>query len=302
MARDSKAAPKGGRPEQEKEEVTGLPALLDQKGTGLATFDYDAEDAGAGFEGTSQADFQIPLLVLVQKGSPQVDKDDPKFDERASVGAVHNTGVGEYYDGDAGILFIPVHRTHKFMEWVPRESGGGLVGIHDPTDPMVIEARQGGAFGKLETPSGNNLKETFSVFGLLVDEKSGVESYAVIPFSSTQIKHYKKWMTKARSLVARNPATGDRVPLPLFAHLYRLRTRGEKNTKGTWTGWDVMFAGEDAEKSRLPKDHPLFIAAKGFAEVAKASEHRVDYAGAGDTGGGEGSEEPDASPAAPGKF
>lgn len=288
--------------ENEEEGTTGMSLILGQAGGGaLAESDYDPEDMGAGFEHTSQADFQIPLLVLLQKGSPQVDTNDDKYNEDARPGMIMNTVTGELTPGDKGLLFIPVTTSHKFIEWIPRENGGGYVGAHEPTDPMVMEARKGGAFGKLETPSGNNLKETFSIFGLVVDEKTGQESYAVIPFSSSQIKHYKKFLTKARSIVARTK-DGARMPLPLYAHVFRLTTGGESNAKGSWSGWVINFANENAENSRLPKDNPLFMAARGFREMAVQAQEqgRVDYggAGAGDTA----TEGADDSPAQPGKF
>src|SRR5690606_39209842 len=115
--------------------------------------------------------------------SPQVDEDGPAYVQGAKKGMIINSVTEELYPGDPGVLFLPVHREHRFVEWVPRDQGGGFVASHEPTDPMIIEARKGGGFGKLESPEGNDIVETFYVFGLVVDE-DGLGIPAVVSFSS----------------------------------------------------------------------------------------------------------------------
>lgn len=238
---------------------------------------YDAEDYGAGFEDMGAADLAIPFLSILQKGSPQVDEDSEAFIEGAKPGMVLNTVTQEIYDAkEEGILFIPVHRVHNYIEWVPRDEGGGFVGVHEVDSPMIRQARaHGGKDGKLKSPDENDLVETFSVFGLAVHEDGSFDS-AIISFSSSQIKHYKRWMTTARGVMVRSPQ-GQRVNPPLFAHIYRLKTRGESNAKGSWHGWDIKFEGGKAENARLEQDNELYQAAKGLRDLVTSGQARAAY-------------------------
>ena len=223
----------------------------------------DLEDSGFGEMGSE--DMAIPFVAILQKGSPQVEEDNPKYVQGAKAGSLINTVTQELYDGKGtGIRFIPVHREHKFLEWIPRDSGGGLAGTYDPESDYVVKAKQGAPkFGKIELDNGNDLVETFSVYGLVVSEDGSEHTPVLISFGSTQIKHYKRWMTQARSVTVRDPQ-GRRVTPPLYAHVYRLGTVLEQNTKGTWYGWKIRFDGASADACRLPQDSELYNAAKDF--------------------------------------
>jgi hypothetical protein len=255
----------------------------------LPTVQYDEEDYGSGFEDMGAADLAIPFLAILQKGSPQVDEEKEAYIDGAKPGMILNTVTQEVYDGKGeGILFVPVHRVHNYVEWVPRDSGGGFVAVHEVESPMIIQARKHGAFGKLASPDENDLVETFSVFGLLVHEDGSFDS-AIIAFSSTQIKHYKRWMTTARGIMVRSPQ-GKRVNPPLFAHVYRLKTKGEQNTKGSWHGWDIKFEGGNAATARLEQDNDVYQAAKGLRDLVTSGQARAAYNTAQDdtaTGGGD---------------
>ena len=237
---------------------------------------YEAEDMGAGFEDFDQSDLIIPFLTVLQKGSPQVEEGNMAFLEGARPGNLMNTVTQELIDGKAGIRFIPVHRDHKYIEWKDRDSGGGLLGVHNPEDEFVAKAKAGAKeFGKIPTPEGS-LSETFTVYGLVV-KGEGLDAASLdyepvaLSFASTQIKAYKRWMTQAMQCVVRGDG-GARVPLPMFAHVYRLKTQLQQNTKGTWYGWAIGFDGPSSVACRLPQDHPLFQAAKQLRDVVKSGK------------------------------
>jgi hypothetical protein len=114
--------------------------------------------------------------------------------------------------------------------------------------------------------NGNEMIETFSVFGLLVNEAGNAEQ-CVISFSSTQIKAYKGWMTRAQGLQVVTD-DGRQIRLPLFATQWRLRTRRQQNDKGTWYGWVIDFDGDNAEEARVPGDSALYQVARSFRAAA----------------------------------
>jgi hypothetical protein len=211
---------------------------------------YAQEDLGSGFEDFDQSDVQIPFLALLQKGSPQVEEAAPTFVPGAKPSMAMNTVTQELYSTKDGVVFVPVHREHKYIEWVPRDDGGGLAGVHEPESNLVIEAKANAEeFGKITLPNGNNLAETYTIFGLNLkmgprDPALKLEDYlqrvaeadfdnVCLSFASTQSKAYKKWKTQAMSCVVRGEG-GVRRPLPMYAHVYRLRTILDSNAKGTW--------------------------------------------------------------------
>lgn len=232
------------------------------------------EDMGAGFEDFGREDMQVPFINLLQKMS------DLDAIPGAKAGKLMNSVTQELYDE---LLFIPVHREHKFVEWVPRDKGGGFVAVFGPEDPMVVQARKGGEFGRLETPAGNDLVETFYVYGLAVDGDSVYP--ATLAFTSTQIKKYRRWMTQLRTITIRDPQTGRRVNPPMFAHAFRLSTVEESNAKGKWHGWRISFseAGDPennvtaAQASRLTPDDDLYLNAKELRQLILEGAARAVY-------------------------
>ncbi len=308
MKKKSERTPRTADMPKEKEKA-GVPAKIpEEQAEGLTVSDY-GEDTGAGFEGIGQEDLLIPFLNVLQKGHAQVDEEKPGYIEGARAGMVINSVTESLYP--EGINFIPVHRDHKYVEWVPRDDGGGFVGIHEPEDPMVLDAKKGGAFGKLETPEGNDLVETFYVFGLALDD-DGAYTPAVIPFASTQIRAYKRWMTQMRSIQLRDPETGRRVTPPMFAHMFTLRTRAQENKKGSWHGWAIGFSQPArpeegigaAQASRLAPGDELYIAAREARDLVMSAAARVAYEtssepvsqSGGASGGGGGGEGEDGDP------
>src|SRR5690348_2396641 len=165
-------------------------AVEEAKTQALSTDVYDSDEVGAGFGDMTQEDLAIPFFAILQKGSPQVEEGGAAYIEGAKPGMFFNTVTKEFFDGrDKGTRFIAVHHDHKFIEWKPRDDGGGLVAVHDANSEFVVNARKTGPkFGKIEVEGGNELAETFSVFGLLIKEGGDYEP-GILTFGSTQIKH-----------------------------------------------------------------------------------------------------------------
>lgn len=232
-----------------------------------------AEYAGDGFEGQTADDYALPFLHILQALSPILENR-----EDLRPGMILNTVTGETVTGQKGIRFIPATTKHEYVEWRPRDQGGGYIGSH-PIDSELVRKLTGGGrvTGALKTPDGNELIETFYVYGLIVDDEGGY-SHAVISFESAKIKKYRAWMTKAKTIQIQVPGRG-RVPAPLFSHVYRLRTVSEKNKKGTFFNWEASFDGENALACRLSPKDELFQAAAAVRTMLDAGTVKVDYAG-----------------------
>lgn len=243
-----------------------------EQNTAMAEYGAYADYAGAGFENQTSDDYSIPFLQILQALSPQLQENDS-----LRQGMILNTVTGEVWDGKKGIAFVPATTQHVYVEWKPRDAGGGFVGIHEVNSDLVNHAKAASAeYGKYSTPDGNELIETFYVYGIALDD-DGNASEAVLAFSSTKIKKYKGWMTKAKTIQIPLP-DGRRIPAPLFAHRYRLKTVSEKNNKGQFFNWDaIAFDGKNAQQARLLPDDPLFQSAVNIKSMIEQGKARAAY-------------------------
>lgn len=239
-----------------KTDPAGLPAVYDYSG-------YE----GSGFENQNSEDWKIPFLYLLQSNSPAVEKM-----ENAKAGMLLNTVTNQLFSGKDGIAFVPVSTQHVYVEWRPREAGGGIVLTHQLDSPVVAEVRAKPRAGKIVLNNGNELIETFYVYGLLVTE-DGFE-HLVLSFKSTAIKHYRSWMTKARMVMF--PAGAKKINPPLFAIRYRLTALSEKNTKGSFYNLVAAFDGKSAYEAALDPKGELFSAAKAFLEAIQEGHVSAD--------------------------
>lgn len=186
-------------------------------------------EAGTGFEDVSSKDLAVPFLKVLQPGSPEVDD----TSKGARPGQIFNTVTGELISGETGVVFIPCHNLHCYVEWVSREKGGGYVGQRDRDSleiKKLINAKKD-IKDKLFSPQGNELIETGYLYGLLLNE-AGTEStgFAVISFTSTKLNAYRKLITATYALKGRPP---------LFANRAVFKTVKQKNEKGTFFNFEV---------------------------------------------------------------
>jgi hypothetical protein len=109
--------------------------------------DLIIKSAGLGLENVTNDDITIPRLAIIQSGSPQRKKKDEKYIEGADEGMIFNTVTNTLYPESLEI--IPCGFRKTYVEWVPREKGGGLVAVHDmkpdgtKTDPKTKKSMLG---------------------------------------------------------------------------------------------------------------------------------------------------------------
>lgn len=252
--------------------------------------DY-GEDAGGGFDNQTREDIAIPFLVVLQALSPQVVKETV---EGAKAGKLFNTVTEELFDK---VSFVPGYTEHVYVEWVPRKEGGGFVAVHQMDSELVTKAKEESEeFGKLkidrEGGGQNDLVETFYVYGSVIDEDGEPESMAVIAFTSSKIKIYKKWNTSIRMFTQKTDDDPPRkVKPPLFAHTVTLGSQGETANNEDYFNFTLAPANGKIADSLQPPGSPGLEAARAVGDMvksglAKAAHDSVD-------GGGEGGDRSD---------
>lgn len=248
-----------------KKKATSKKAMVKQSNKDLAVMSSFEEDADSGFEDMSQDDMVMPFLRCLQKTSPQCDEDESNYIEGAKPGQFYNTATQEVLDGP--LTLVPCIYQRQFLEWKPRDEGGGLVGLRDEAYCMEHCDRDEG--GRYITEEGNHVMDTRNHFCLLIDEEGNFNS-VVISLTSTQIKKSKQWNTIARQIkLEKGDGSGVFTP-PLCSHQYSMSSVAESNDKGSWKG--VKF-----ELEGMVQDEMVYAAARELASIVKAGEAKVDY-------------------------
>lgn len=262
-------------------------AKPDEKSSAVAAYDYGA-DAGAGYDGLDSSDFSIPFINVLQSLSPQVAEETL---EGAKAGMLHNNVTDELIDGEEGLIFMTAAVQKKYVEWTPREAGGGFIAAHNPTDEIVAKAQSYSQeralkFGKLETPDGNQLVETYYLYGLLLEPDGETsKGFGVMSMTSTKIKLTKNWLTTIRQTL--------KGKIPIFAFRTVLRTVREKNDQGTYFNVSLKpFGGASWPESAAPPGSSILDEVKAFRDMiesgaAKADLSKTSTAAAGSDGGDE---------------
>lgn len=265
----------GKKPAKGKQEVTKREEQLP-----VAASDY-ADYAGKGFQNQTQEDIAIPFINVLQSNSPEVED---KTVEGAESGMLINSVTKELFET---LPLVPAVTRHRFIEWVPRSRGGGLVGFHAPNSEVVKKAKASSTeFGKYTTEDGNDLVETFEIFGVPCTPDGQPLGMAVVPFAGTKIKSYKHIMGRLNAFQM-SLEDGRRFTPPMYSHLIEISTIKDKNEKGTFYKTDVKPAVEnDVEKSLLKVTDPRFQMAAELEKLVAAGQADADWSKAEQGGGG----------------
>jgi len=238
-----------------------------EKGTtSISTFDDTLLSGGTGLEETTTEDFAIPFIRVLQPMSPQLQKQHGSYVAGASAGDLYNTVTGEAFDGEKGILVVPCAYNKKYIEWIPREKGGGLV---NPNHDISILSRctRDPENRRYYTETGNEIVETAQFFVLAV--ANGIAQQAVLAFTSSQLGVARKWLTMLRMARVQN-SKGVSVEAPMFAYTYRLSSTVQSNDKGSWNAYTANQEGAtEMSTALMARD---FMSAARSGDVAVKEE------------------------------
>ena len=237
-----------------------------KKSTDVALFDDDLLSAGTGLEEVTSDDLAIPFIRVLQAMSPQVNKRAPEYVDGAEVGMLYNTVTNAIFDGEKGVEIIPCSYTKKYLEWIPREKGGGLVTADH--SPDIVRQCTKNDQGILVLENGNTIDETAQFFILVLDANDGPQQ-CVLSFSRSQLGVARKWMTILRMAKIAN-SEGNLVPAPMFAYKYLLTTTELSNDKGSWFGFNVTQADQIQGSEKA-----IAYQAKDFMQAARSGDVKV---------------------------
>ena len=222
------------------------------------------DDAAKGFENMTQEDMALPFVRILGQLSPQVTEGDAKYIEGAKPGMIYNTVTSDCFDGKKGIKVIPCYYKKDFPEWSDRGDGPGApVAVHLPNSPVIQTGKRDGS--KIRLPNGNYLEETASYY-VLIQNKAGGMSPALITMKSTQLNVSKKWNSMMKTIQIADGKGGFAIP-PMHGVVYNLQSVLQKNDKGSWYGWSVT-----QDRIMGQADKTLYLTAKDFnSSVSKGN-------------------------------
>jgi len=222
---------------------------------------------GQGLDDLDSSDKSIPFLKVLEKNSPEIETVDG-----AKPGMIIDTSTLEAYDS---IRFVPACREHAFVEWVPIDNGGGYVASYAPTSDIGKWAAS--QRGKIKLRNGNDLAETFYLFGLLLGDDDADPKPAVISFTSTRIKTYKTIVNRSDSIMLPRANGQGKFKAPWFCHVWRLGTEKKQDGNQSWYVYTAAFDSEDgtAGSARLPADHMAVQLGSMMVEQKRSGELKM---------------------------
>ena len=247
-------------------------AVAKTKPGAVAVYDY-GENAGAGWETTTQEDFTVPRIKQLQSLSPECEEGGDAQVEGAKAGLFFNTVTKELL---VDFNFILVRREHVYVEWIPEDAGGGFVGVHQMDSPIVADAKANAVGRDLKTEAGNDLIDTFEMcLGILNEDGTEVDDFAMMSMTVTKQRPYRDMMTRLRTL------KGSKS-IPLFAHRQSMVTvKATSKSNKPYFNVEMPPLMDDTSASLLnPMDEghrAILDAARGFADGLASGEHKVKY-------------------------
>lgn len=268
--------------------------LTTTTGTDLDVFRDLANDAGAGLEGARLEELIPPFIMIMHAQSPQLDRTSEQYVPGGQDGMFFDTVKQVFYDGEKeGLDFLPCARAYDYLEWVPRNAGGGggkgFRGQHGPEDDMVQQLIReqcpgGKVFKPLVTPEGNNLIQTYSLYVLYAPApitETNAER-GIFSFTSTRIKPYRQLFNRIGTIsypVQDNEGRVKRITPPIWAHRWHATTVPQRNDSGRWHTYHFDLAGgPNPVDSLVRPNEPLYALAKEFSELVRTGTVRADYA------------------------
>lgn len=210
--------------------------------TGMARPDFLKADDHRGTDHIKKDDMQMPRLLLAQGLSPQLDPASPKYIDALKNGQMFNSLTGTVYGKDPIKFYVVRADAPRFVEFNPREAGGGIKDPNVPFGDPRTQFRQD-SDGKTLAPIATKFYDYVLEFA---EDGGGLWKQGeliALSLKSTGIKVAKALNTFIKMKNA-----------PCFAGAYSIGVASEKNTKGTFNVYalkDLGFVADEATYKHL---------------------------------------------------
>lgn len=192
-------------------------------------------DVGAGNENLTSQDIAIPYISILQALSPQCTKGSPEFIKGAEPGFFfQNVNLILWNPEETPLMVVPCAFDRVVNEWIPRDSGGGLVGVHPVNTPLMRDA-QPNEKGIMTLPNGHQLIDTATHYVLYLSPISGKFEPAVISMKSTALKKSRLW----NSLLTQQTIPNSEQLAPRWLYQWEFKTTLETKNDNRWFNFEI---------------------------------------------------------------
>lgn len=264
MASKKAAKEKSGLPAKQKD--VSLPVGADLTSMNLLR---QASQQGQGFD---VEDVALPWLKVLQDMNDEVKKKHPKQVAGAEPGFFFNTVTQQLWDGDEGIILLPVAYRRSFTEWVTRKNGGGFVADHG-SDPSIMRQTTRNEDNQDILPNGHQIVRSMMYYVFVVDEETGDVQPAIFSLKGTQLKKGRNWNARMTQLMIPD-GNGNKFNPPKYYMSYKVTTLLEQNDQGTWYGVEIAPYKSVFE---FPDGATLLRKAMEFEAMVKQGDVKVKY-------------------------
>lgn len=215
----------------------------------------------SGMQGTehiTKQDIQLPRLALAQGMTPQVMASKEGF----SVGVLFNSLTEEIYGKGPINFFIVRADKPRFIEFYPRESGGGVKDMDVPADDPRTRFTTGEG-GKSIKPLATKFYDFFICRLPIAGDP--MEQLISLSFKSTGLKAARQLNTLIK---LRNAS--------IYAGIYELTTAVTTNPKGTFAIYQVKNAGWHATEAQLQLAEQLYQSMAALSVVVDRTGADLD--------------------------
>lgn len=214
--------------------------------------------AGAGTE-ELESSSSMPLLNIIQSNSPQLISQKDQFIEGSKAGDIFYAPTQEVVEQP--IRFVPSAFRTLYVEWKPRNQGGGIVGMHPltiKTDPRYAQGKDPARPYK-ESLGENDLEKTTYVLGTI--EINGTMTPAMVALKSAGLRAARQLQGDIRKF---RYADTDIAP-PVFAQSWAIVAKYEESKDGDpYYNWEF----KEPQVLDFEADEALLTEAAGLASEA----------------------------------
>lgn len=217
-----------------------------------------------GTENITADELRLPRLSFAQGLSPQMMPNDPVHIPGLTLFQMFNDVTQEIY-GMGPLEFVPVRRDVKYIEFRPREEGGGVIDLNvPPNDPRT---RWTVVDGERKPPRATRFVE----FVVLLMREDEAPQPIVLSIKSTN-----KLSRKAEEfLTGRIKLTGK----PIYAGMYSVQSYADKNDKGTFAVPVIkticLLDNPSVDDDTWEKNKLIFTFAKDFEQSIRGKDYTV---------------------------
>jgi len=210
----------------------------------------------------------IPMIIVLQPLSPQLDENSSKYVEGAKAGTIllRNSPGSGMVPPDQGFYFQQCDYRPIWIEWIDRERGGGFVARYadknGAPDLPGVQRHPTDRFLFVNPQTGNKISNHHNHVGYVLGAHDPLP--ALISFKGAGITESRNWMT----MIPRKRPDG--TPADACDCAYKIVAVKKENAKGRW--YDLRAVKREgwvtAEQQRMGRE---------LAEQFRSGEVNADY-------------------------